>query len=180
LKTLPIYDKVNFIVVSDHGMTNISSDKFINLSNYVNKDWFEFISGSNPVYLLQPKEEFRQLAYKELKKIPNLKVWYKDSIPAQYHYGKNPRICDIVIETDLGYSVSWADDYEGYTGGTHGYDPYQPDMQGIFYAVGPAFKRNYVQKSFQNINIYPLIAHLLKIKPEKVDGNLEEIKGMLK
>ncbi len=180
MKTLPIYDKINFIIVSDHGMATISSDKFINLSNYVKKEWFDIIAGSNPDYILQPKEEYRQIAYNELKKIPNLKVWLRDSIPARFHYGKNPRVCDILIECDLGYSLSWADDNEGYTGGAHGYDNQYPDMHGIFYAIGPAFKKGYTQPAFMNINVYPLITHLLNIKPAKVDGNLDEIKGILK
>ena len=114
-----------------------------------------------------------------LKKIPNLKIWERDSIPKRYHYGKNPRISDILIEADLGYSVSWAGDRERFSGGTHGYDNQYPDMQGIFYAFGPAFKKGYHQPAFMNIDLYPLIAHILGIKPEPVDGKLYEVEGML-
>jgi hypothetical protein len=53
-------------------------------------------------------------------------------------------------------------------------------MHAIFYAAGPAFKENYVQPSFQNIHIYPLLAYLLGIKPAQTDGDLQQVITMLK
>ena len=180
VEELPHASKINILIVSDHGMASISPDKFISLSKHLDKDWFEVISGSNPVYSLQPKEEYRQKVITILKGIPNLKTWERKDIPSRYVYGTNSRINDILLEAEMGYSISWADDNEGYSGGTHGYDNLYPEMQGIFYAKGPAFKENFIQPSFMNINIYPLIAHILGLTPEKVDGNLEEVKGLLK
>ncbi|MHC1704457.1 MAG: ectonucleotide pyrophosphatase/phosphodiesterase [Tenuifilaceae bacterium] len=180
VKALPHASKINIIIVSDHGMASISPDKVINLSDYLNKDWFDIISGGNPVYSLQPKEKFYQEALTSLKKIPNLKVWVRDSIPQRYHYGKNPRICDILVEANLGYSISWVGDTERYSGGTHGYDNQYPDMHGIFYAYGPAFKKGYQQPAFMNIQLYPLIAYILGIKPEPVDGKVYDLTGMLR
>lgn len=180
VKALPNASKINIIIVSDHGMASISKDKLINLSDHINKDWFDIITGGNPVYNLQPKEEYYKQALEILKKIPNLKVWERDSIPKRYHYGKNKRVCDILIEADLGYSVSWVGDKDSYSGGTHGYDNQYPEMHGIFYAFGPAFKEGYQQPAFMNIDIYPLISYILGIKPEPVDGKLNEVKGMLK
>lgn len=180
IKALPIASKINIIIVSDHGMTSISKDKLVNLSDYLNKDWFDVISGGNPVYNLQPKEKYYKEAVQNLKKIKNIKVWVRDSLPQRYHYGKNKRVCDLVVEADLGYSISWANDKDSYNGGTHGYDNQYPDMHGIFYAYGPAFKKGYEQESFLNIDLYPLIAYILKIKPEQVDGRLGEVIGMLK
>ncbi len=180
IKALPNASKINIIIVSDHGMASISKDKLINLSNLLNKDWFDVISGGNPIYSLQPKDKYYKEALEKLKKIPNIKVWERDSIPKRYHYGKNKRVCDILVEANLGYSISWADDKEGYDGGTHGYDNQYPEMHGIFYAYGPAFKKGYQQESFMNIDLYPLICYILKIKPEQVDGRLGEVIGMLK
>jgi alkaline phosphatase D len=53
-------------------------------------------------------------------------------------------------------------------------------MHGIFYASGPSFKEGFVQPSFENVNIYELLAHLLKIRPAKTDGDLANVKGMLR
>lgn len=178
VKSLPIASKVNVIIVSDHGMATIN--KFINLSEYLNKDWFDVISGGNPVYNLQPKEQYYKEALAALKKIKNIKAWERDSIPQRYHYGKNKRVCDILVEADLGYGISWSDDKENYKGGTHGYDNAYPEMHGIFYAFGPVFKKGYQEASFPNTDLYPLIAYILGIKPEKVDGRLGDVIGILK
>ncbi|HPD95829.1 MAG TPA: ectonucleotide pyrophosphatase/phosphodiesterase [Tenuifilaceae bacterium] len=180
LQALPIANKINIIVVSDHGMTETSSERVINLSNYVSKDWFQYISGGNPVYSLQPKKENYNEALEKLKTIKHLNVWKRNEIPKRYVYGTNPRINDLLLEPELGWSLSWTDNVQRYDGGTHGYDNMQPDMQGIFYAMGPAFKSGYEHDSFQNIDIYPLIARILGLKPAKVDGNLNEVKDMLK
>lgn len=180
IKVLPNASKINILIVSDHGMASISKDKLINLSDYVNKDWFDIISGGNPIYSLQPKEKNYKEVLAALKKIPNIKMWVRDSIPARYHYGKNPRVCDILIEANLTYSISWVDDNERYYGGAHGYDNMYPEMHGIFYAFGPAFKTGYQQPAFMNIDLYPMISYILGIKPEKVDGKLSDVKGMLK
>lgn len=180
IKALPNASKINIIIVSDHGMASISKDKLINLSEHINKDWFDVISGGNPIYSLQPKTQYHKEAFEILKKIPNLKVWGRDSIPKRYHYGTNPRVCDILVEADLGYSVSWVGDKDSYSGGTHGYDNLYPEMQGIFYAYGPAFKKGYQQPAFMNIDLYPLISYILKIKAEPVDGKIGEVIGMLR
>jgi len=63
--------------------------------------------------------------------------------------------------------VSWTNNEDSYTGGTHGYDNLIPDMQGIFYARGPAFKSGYVSPSFYNVNVYSIIAHILNLNLPK-------------
>jgi len=53
-------------------------------------------------------------------------------------------------------------------------------MQAIFFAQGPAFKKNYTITSINNIDIYPLIAKILNIKPyHKIDGKLENVISLL-
>jgi alkaline phosphatase D len=53
-------------------------------------------------------------------------------------------------------------------------------MHAIFYAAGPAFKKGYRHHVFENINIYPLVTHILNLKPAKTDGNFNTVKEMLK
>lgn len=180
LRTLPIANKINVIVLSDHGMADISSDKYINLSQHLDKAWFSTITGGNPVYSLQPKPEFYKQALDSLKKINHLNVWERSEIPKRYVYGTNPRVNDILIESELGWSVAWVDDKDKYSGGTHGYDNLIPEMQGIFFAKGPAFKEGFVHESFMNTNIYPIIANILGIEPAKVDGDIKTVKKLFK
>jgi len=63
--------------------------------------------------------------------------------------------------------------------GEHGYDNDDPDMRALFVASGPAFRRGLVVPEFDNVDVYPLLAHVLRIKPEPNDGNYAEVKAML-
>ena len=54
-------------------------------------------------------------------------------------------------------------------------------MHGIFYAMGPSFKKGYKTGTINNIHIYPLLCKLLNIVPnQNIDGNLREIEFILK
>jgi alkaline phosphatase D len=177
---VPYANKINVLIVSDHGMADISPKRYINLSKYVNKDWFDIITGGNPVYSLKPKDQFRRQAIDALKAIPNLKVWERHEIPTRLHYGTNPRIQDVLIEANAGYSIGLGSDSSRYKGATHGYDNQNPDMHGIFFAYGPAFKVGYMHKAFMNTNLYPMIAHILGLTPAKTDGDIKEVQPIFK
>ena len=65
--------------------------------------------------------------------------------------------------------------------GNHGYDNNELDMHGIFYAIGPDFKSGYTCGTLNNIDIYPLLAKILRIFPNNnIDGKLERIEFLLK
>lgn len=55
LKAAGLYEKVNLIVTSDHGMTQLSRDKIIELDTYVGRDLYTWIDKS-PVVGILPKE----------------------------------------------------------------------------------------------------------------------------
>jgi alkaline phosphatase D len=175
LSELPHAKNINVMIVSDHGMADTSPERYINLNNYVKRDWFDMITGGNPVYSLQPKPEYREQAVSALKSIPNLKVWERHEIPKRLHYGSNPRIFDILIEADAGYSVGLGSDSSRYAGATHGWDNENREMHGIFFAQGPAFKKGYKHKAFMNTNLYLIITHILGLEPAKTDGDWLEI-----
>lgn len=52
-------------------------------------------------------------------------------------------------------------------------------MRAIFIGHGPAFRRQVVVPAFDNVDVYPLLAHLLGIQAESNDGNLDEVQGVL-
>jgi alkaline phosphatase D len=51
-------------------------------------------------------------------------------------------------------------------------------MHGIFFAQGPAFAKGIKHEAFSNTNLYGIIAHILGLKPEPTDGNLQDVKGL--
>lgn len=52
-------------------------------------------------------------------------------------------------------------------------------MKPFFRAVGPVFHRNLEVGPFETVNIYPLMCHILGIRPEVNDGHLNATKHML-
>ena len=94
-------------------------------------------------------------------------------------------IPEIILIADPGWSLITNKDINRYadmsSGGNHGYDNHYLDMHGIFYAIGPDFKSGYTCGTINNIDIYPLLAKLLRIFPNNnIDGKLERIEFLLK
>jgi alkaline phosphatase D len=180
IKQLPNGDSINFIIVADHGMGNVSSERNTVLRDFIPESWPVRIEGGNPNFNLYAEGAWVDSAYISLSKAQHIKVWKPDEVPAYLNYGKNPRVGNVIIVADSAWSVFVQKPKKPISGGTHGYDPRDTDMHAIFYAVGPAFKQNYIQPSFPNTDIYPLLAYLLGIKPAVTDGNLQEVFDMLK
>ena len=61
----------------------------------------------------------------------------------------------------------------------HNYDTAFPDMSAAFIGVGPAFKQGALIDKFDMVDIYPLMTHLLGIKPNKNNGSLDSFNGAL-
>ncbi|GAB6459353.1 hypothetical protein bcgnr5379_63460 [Bacillus cereus] len=53
-------------------------------------------------------------------------------------------------------------------------------MRAIFIARGPAFRQGATIPAFDNIDVYPLLARLLGIKPAKNDGDIAPLLPALK
>lgn len=178
-RTLPIFDKIDFIIVSDHGMATYTPEQFINLYDYLPIDSFEYVSEGVPA-LLYPKSTYLDTAYARLKQISGFTVWKKEEVPAKYMYGSNPRIGDLVLLPDMGNVIVFRKDMHPEHGGTHGYDNFAPEMEAIFYAAGPSFKQHAEVPAMANVNLYPLITTLLDITPAENDGDMETVKQLLR
>ena len=180
IKDLPIADKVNLIVTSDHGMGQTSEDRYVNIYDHVKEEWVENLAGWNPMYLLDAADDYIDSVVNILDAVEGLTAWRKEDIPAHLHYGTHERITNVVVVADSSWSVGIEEVDSDYNGGTHGYDNSNSDMHNVFYAEGPAFKSGYKMGAFENVNIYPLITHILDLDPAPIDGDLDIVKDMLK
>lgn len=177
LRALPNGKDINFIVTSDHGMTNTSASRIIRLSEYLKKEWTVRIMPSLPT-LIYPAKGCTDKILKALQNVPHLRVWKKEAVPAYLNYGTNPNIAEIVALPDPGWVVS---EYNKVIAGNHGYDPQFSEMHVMFRAAGPDFKQGYkMEKTFKNVDVYSLLAHLLGITPAQNDGNFSDVQELLK
>ncbi|HED07534.1 MAG TPA: alkaline phosphatase family protein [Ignavibacteria bacterium] len=185
LKEINLYDSTNVILVSDHGMSDISKDRTVNIQNIIRNYDVKYQQGG-PFMLIQPKPNEVNKVYQLLLKNQNhFNVYTKTNIPARFHYSDNPFIPDIIISADLGWYLT-TDKSVKYmakmkTVATHGWDNNTLDMQGIFFAMGPAFKVGYKTATINNIDIYPLLSKIFNISPRSnIDGKLANIEFILK
>lgn len=133
------------------------------------------------MFLLKPVDGKKEEVYRILKEVPNISVWKSGEVPARLNYGQNPRTLDLVVLADSTWSLGWGSPRGTFfTGGNHGWDNAQKDMHTIFYAMGPAFKRNHKHPPIEVVDLYPLIARILRLQPATVDGRLERTIRMLR
>jgi len=189
-----IAQEVNIIIVSDHGMADVSIENYLALDQVIEGVNGRVVNSGAlaHIYLDDPKE-------KEIV-IANIKLKEKGFTvfdPAQGEFYQDlgahgDRIGDVIVLADLGYYWMENEEYrevmarrmrmdETNVKGTHGYSEKYPEMHGIFYAKGPQIKIGLSIDSFDNIHIYPLICKLLNLPiPEGIDGKLEVLKPILK
>lgn len=171
LRSLPYGDDINFIVTSDHGMVQTSPERTIRLTDYLQADWCERIMPDLPT-LIFPKKGRENEIMEALKAVPHARVWRREDVPAYLNYGTDRNIAPIVLLPDAGWTVS---EDGRVIPGNHGFDPYAPEMNVIFRAEGPDFRRGYVKTElFDNTAVYPTLCRLLGIEPAPCDGSVPE------
>ncbi|XP_030054629.1 ectonucleotide pyrophosphatase/phosphodiesterase family member 5 [Microcaecilia unicolor] len=178
LKKAGLWDTMNLIITSDHGMEQCSSDRVIELDNYVDKNLYTVVEHSPTVAIL-PKEGKLEDVYKALANAhPNMTVYKKEDIPERFHYLHNSRIQPILAVADLGWTI--LQNRSGrYLEGNHGYDNTEPNMHPLLVAHGPAFKRNVTKEAMTFTDLYPLLCHLLDIQPLPNNGSLSHVQDLL-
>lgn len=179
-----MYEKINLIIVSDHGMVELSPDKLIMLDEIIDTTQLIIPNLSPFLDILIDSEEEIDYVYTILKNAhDNLSIYKKNEIPSEYHYSKHERISPIIGIADLGWSIVKDEHLEKYdfvNDGNHGYDPINKDMHGIFIATGPSFKKGLKINSIENIHIYNLLTKIMNIMPSPNDGNFSKIDFILK
>lgn len=184
LEQRDLFDKVNIMIVSDHGMAQLSQDRLIFLDDYLDPTNLKIINWSPVMDIWCDESEVDSIFNLINGKHPNFSVYKKQDIPERLHYSNNRRIAPIIGIADNGWSITTHDYFDShqsfYTSGTHGYDPEHPDMHAFFLAHGPAFKSGVTVPAFENIQLYNLMAKVLDIEPEPNDEDIETINNVLK
>lgn len=174
---------VNFVFVSDHGMTSVDQENPIPIPAVIDLEKF-IIPSAGTMVDIQAKDKADILPlYNELKKIAkDYDVYLKADVPEELHYSakddRMDRIGDIILLPHWPKVFSNKKPNAGY----HGFEPLKvKDMHATFMAWGPAFKKNMKIPSFENVNIYPMIAQILGLKiTEEIDGKIEVLQDILK
>ncbi len=185
LRKIDMLDQTNIIVTSDHGMTNVDTARIIDVQSLVGDATCKYYE-TGPAMMVQPLPNDIESVYRTLKtKARHFTVYRREDVPEYFHFSHHPFISSLVLVADLGWSLHTTNSAEFYrnthtTGGNHGYDNHQMDMHGVFYAMGPAFKKGYRTGTVRNIDIYPLLCKIFNIMPrQNIDGRLDRIEFVL-
>ncbi|AIF48531.1 ectonucleotide pyrophosphatase/phosphodiesterase [Dyella japonica] len=177
-------DHINLIVVADHGMAHAPTHQMVLVDKLIPLKHVEVVSmgvlaGFNP----KPGFDFARIEATLEKPQKHMTCWDKTRVPARLAYGSNPRVPQLLCLADVGWRIS-SSDYvakkKTTTQGEHGYDNAAPEMQALFIAHGPAFRQGAQVPSFPNVDVYPLMTHLLDVPAAANDGDYNVVKGMLK
>jgi predicted AlkP superfamily pyrophosphatase or phosphodiesterase len=184
LKQRNLYQSTNLIIVSDHGMTTVDASRIVLLDKVIDLQFVDLIT-SGAVAGVNPKPGHETDIAKALgTPHEHMQCWRKAEIPQRLHYGTNARIPALICVADDGWMIETqaALDRPNHHSlrGDHGYDNADPKMGALFIAHGPAFKRALVVPEFDNINVYPLIIHILGIKAAANDGDFRVTQAMLR
>jgi predicted AlkP superfamily pyrophosphatase or phosphodiesterase len=178
-----IRDQINIIIVSDHGMTALDPDKVIQIDKHIDISQLRIIEDSPIMWVWPPIGQEEQIYQQLVKADPHLTVYRRAELQEKYKLGTNSRVPPLIAIVDEGWSI----DFKGLVGslkrkvrgGGHGYLPESPQMQGIFIAHGPAFKKNTLVPTINNTDIYELMAQILNLQPAANDGCLDCIRSVL-
>ncbi|XP_062972011.1 bis(5'-adenosyl)-triphosphatase ENPP4 [Elgaria multicarinata webbii] len=175
LKASKLWEGINVIITSDHGMAQCSQDRLIPLDKCIDRHSYRLVDRS-PVAAVLPNNE--TYVYNLMKNCsPHMKVYLKEEIPDRYHYHHNKRIQPIILVADEGWTIVQNETLPKL--GDHGYDDALPSMHPFLAAHGPAFRKGHVQKTICTVDIYPMMCHVLGLSPEPNNGTLSNAKCLL-
>nr|XP_003215415.1 PREDICTED: bis(5'-adenosyl)-triphosphatase ENPP4 [Anolis carolinensis] len=175
LKSSKLWEEINVIITSDHGMAQCAQDRLIKLDSCIERDRYMLID-KTPVAAILPHDEM--YVYTMMKNCsPHMKAYLKEEIPDRYHYNHNQRIQPIILVADEGWTIVQNETLPRL--GDHGYDDTLSSMHPFLAAHGPAFRKGYKQKTMCTVDIYPMMCHILGLTPQPNNGTLSHAKCLL-
>jgi len=181
----PLKLPINYVFVSDHGMTTVDVDNTIGLPSSVDKNNFNVPWGDALLHLYAKDTSKIESTYQALKQDNRFTTYKLDETPDYWHYKKSDdwhnRLGDLILVPKSIHQVFNLGTRKP-TPGKHGFDNKEVDMRASFMAWGPAFKKGLLIDGFENVHVYPLVANILglKVDEQKIDGKFEVLSATLK
>lgn len=204
LDALPLRDRVYLLITSDHGMVETSAKQTVALASVIDAADLTDIQASfaGPVANIHVRggaARAEELQMKMSGRLQHGKAYLRQQLPERFRHSTNPRSGDIVVVMDEGWTMSvpragapstpppvatteqrQPPRPSGEGRGQHGWDPELPSMQALFLAVGPTIRPGVVVDKVHNVDVYPLMAELLGLKPaEQIDGRAGHIRKLI-
>lgn len=174
---------VNFVFLSDHGMTELDRENPILLPKIDPEKMDVVVNGTyTSIFIKEPNDTQEVLKYFQKEATDQYEVYLKAKVPEKYRFStkedKLNRIGDIVLIAEAPYYFTNRTPIPG----AHGYLAEDtPDMDTVFMAWGPDIQEGKQIEGFKNIHVYPLLAELLGLDYEhEIDGDARLVPKVLK
>jgi len=134
-------------------------------------------------------------------------AYLRQDLPERFKYRDNPRSGDIVVVMDEGWAMSASraaarsaaepapsanqppapatttatpERAPGEQRGAHGWDNAFPSMRALFLVAGPGVREGVLIEEVRNVDVYPLLAELLQLRPASgIDGEAGRIRKLI-
>jgi hypothetical protein len=107
-------------------------------------------------------------------KLENGRAYLRGDVPERHRYRADPRIGDVVVIMNESWTIApspieklrfWE------PWGQHGWDPALQSMRAFFAISGPGIREGATIPEIENVDVYPLLAELLGLRPaDRIDG----------
>lgn len=177
------WGSTDIVIVSDHGMAEVPVGNVVATEDMVDPGIADLVMWGQVVGFAPRAGHEAAAKASLLGKHPHYACWRKHEMPARWHYGTHPRVPPIVCQMDVGWDALPRERIARrpqQTRGSHGYDPAHPDMRAIFIAHGPSFRSGVTLPPFENVDVYPLLMHLLDLPPADNDGDPDTLRDALR
>jgi alkaline phosphatase D len=188
LEARGLLGRTNIIVVSDHGMAPVGTERVIMIDDYsaleglfVKEFAGPYGAGLEPFLMAFGDEAAVARAEAELQGAhPHLSVYRPGDYPPEWRFDHPTRGPDLFILADPDWLISRSDanfssPYLSSLRGQHGYDNRAEPMGATFIGAGPVFPQGTRPDAFENVNVYGIIACALDLEPAETDGDPAEV-----
>jgi predicted AlkP superfamily pyrophosphatase or phosphodiesterase len=186
IDALPTRDRVILLLTSDHGMANTSAAQTVQLGSLVDTSNIK-PSFSGPVAGLHVSggAGSAQRVRDQLNaKLTSGRAYLRQDLPERYHLRETPRAGDVIVVMDEGWTMATSIINRGLiqsTWGAHGWPPDVASMRALFLIAGPGIGKGVTIPEVENVDVYPLMTELLRLKPAVgIDGRAGRISALIR
>ena len=175
-------DEVDVVLVSDHGMVEVPPTQVVATGAMVDPAIARAVTTGQSVGFVPLPGREAEAEARLLGQHAGYHCWRKEGMPTRWAYGRHWRVPPIVCQMHAGWDAlspeRMARRDPTATRGSHGYDPELPAMRAVFVASGPSFRQGVVLPPIDNVDVYPLLMHLLGLDPAPHDGDDDALEAL--
>ena len=173
---------INLMLVSDHGMSEVDPNLFIDTNTLPQPKGFKRVNGSTRVTYYQRDSDadidglagtLDSMSDGRWRRLSSLDL-------AERHFGNHPGVGDVIIETAPPRVFRRGGGQNADLRGMHGYPSTVEDMAAFLVAVGPDFQQGRVIPEAHQLDVYPVAATLLDLKvPDNIASDGGPLRAIL-